>query len=138
MRDGGGLWTSRSGGGGGTGPLLGVGGGAVLAPIGGGGTPNLEQVSPGSWGSSTGFLGGLGGGGGPGFDRDGAWVREGALLFVWAYFPASGKGGGAANRGGCPEGQRKDLSQLIIEFAVSILTGGPLGGEGSLGGVGSL
>ncbi len=34
---------------------------------------------------------------------------------VWAYFPASGKGGGAANLGG----------------------GGPLGGEGSLGGVGS-
>jgi len=62
-----------------------------------------------------GVFGGLGGGGGPGFDTDVACGR-GALLLVCANFPASGNGGGAANLGG----------------------GGPLGGEGSRGGVGSL
>jgi len=56
----------RIGGGGGTGPLLGVEGGpTVLCPINGGGTPNLEPLSPGSYESSIGVFGGLGGGGGP-------------------------------------------------------------------------
>jgi hypothetical protein len=63
-----------------------------------------------------GVFGGLGGGGGPGLATDGACPRAGNLLFVFAYFPASGSGGGAANLGG----------------------GGPLGGDGSRGGVGSL
>lgn len=80
----------------------------------GGGTPNLDPVSPGSYESSIGVFGGRGGGGGPAFDD--ACGRDGALLLVCANFPASARGGGAANRGG----------------------GGPLGGEGSLGGVGSL
>lgn len=42
--------------------------------------------------------------------------RGGALAFVFAYFPASAKGGGAANLGG----------------------GGPRGGDASRGGVASL
>jgi hypothetical protein len=79
----------------------------------GGGTPNLEPDSPGSYESSTGIFGGLGGGGGPGLEI--AAGRPGGLSLVLAYLPASGNGGGAANLGG----------------------GGPLGGEGSRGGVGS-
>lgn len=35
----------------------------------GGGTPNLEPLSPGSYESSIGDFGGLGGGGGPGLER---------------------------------------------------------------------
>jgi hypothetical protein len=82
----------------------------------GGGTPNFEPDSPGSYESSTGVFGGLGGGGGPGFEIDPAWLLEaGVGLGTWASFPASAKGGGAANLGG----------------------GGPRGGDGSRGGVGS-
>lgn len=82
----------------------------------GGGTPYLEPLSPGSYESSIGVFGGLGGGGGPGFDTDVECIRAVGLLFVCAYLPAPSYGGGAANLGG----------------------GGPLGGEGSRGGVGSL
>jgi hypothetical protein len=112
---------SRCGGGGGTGPRLGVGGATgflscIRSPMKGGGTPNLEPDSPGSYDSSTGVFGGLGGGGGPGFEIEPAWTLE-ALggLVTWASLPASANGGGAANLGG----------------------GGPRGGEGSRGGVGS-
>lgn len=87
----------------------------TLWPMNGGGTPNLDPVSPGSYESSTGVFGGLGGGGGPGLDTDVAAARPGGLLLACANLPASGKGGGAANLGG----------------------GGPLGGEASRGGVGS-
>ena len=93
-----------------------MGSGAVLLwPMNGGGTPNFEPDSPGSYSSSTGVFGGLGGGGGPGLELDVDAARPGGLLLVCANLPASGKGGGAANLGG----------------------GGPLGGEGSRGGVGS-
>lgn len=82
----------------------------------GGGTPNLDPDSPGSYASSTGVFGGLGGGGGPGFDSDPACARCCAgLMLVPTSLPASANGGGAAN-----------------------LVGGGLGGEGSRGGVGSL
>lgn len=54
----------------------------VLGPVNGGGTPNLEPLSPGSYDSSTGVFGGLGGGGGPGFDMDEACALEGALSLV--------------------------------------------------------
>lgn len=43
----------------------------------GGGTPNFEPLSPGSYASSLGVFGGLGGGGGPGFERLEAWPRAG-------------------------------------------------------------
>jgi hypothetical protein len=71
------------GGGGGTGPLFGVGGGTCpLWPRNGGGTPYREPVSPGSYESSIGVFGGLGGGGGPGFDTDVACGLPVGLLFV--------------------------------------------------------
>jgi len=85
---------SRAGGGGGTAVLAG-GGGACAK---GGGTGNLEGAS-----SSIGVLGGLGGGGGPGFARlfEAARALEGRLGGAWwASFPASAIGGGTLNRGG--------------------------------------
>lgn len=42
----------------------------ALCPIKGGGTPYLDPLSPGSYCSSIGVFGGLGGGGGPGFDTE--------------------------------------------------------------------
>lgn len=61
-------------------------------------------------------MGGLGGGGGPELDTNVVCGRlGGAGAFDLAYFPASGRGGGAANLRGA----------------------GPLGGECSRGGVGS-
>lgn len=104
----------------GKGALLGGGGGTfgavVLSPVNGGGTPNLGFDSS----SSIAVLGGLGGGGGPGFARfDDALGLEGnAGPEILANLPASASGGGALNFGRGGDGERS--------------CGGDAGGEGAL------
>ena len=117
--------TSRLGGGGGTEPLLGGGGGAddLRSPWKAGGTRKPVDGSS-SW---IGVLGGLGGGGGPGFAKllgfDTVLARPvGPGPWDTANLPASASGGGARNLGCGLEGGDGDGS----------------GGDSGLGGEGGL
>jgi hypothetical protein len=79
-------------------------------------------------------LGGLGGGGGPGFEREPACTLDAVvgLLLVWANLPASAIGGGAANLGGGGprggDGSRGGVGSRTGSFAIDLLAGGGAGG----------